>query len=131
VQLPHCRPYSSNHAAGGLEANSTPALYKARCSGRVTRGEVASTNQCYRTAAATLAGVVRPYAASSSSGRASLGAAVEARVLGALGLASRPAGDFRRPPGLNLRGAGFASGWAVRAGAIAPRSCCIARRLPA
>ena len=37
-------------------------------------------------------------------GEASLGAAVAARVLGVLGLASRPAGDFRRPPALNLRG---------------------------
>jgi hypothetical protein len=65
-------------------------------------------------------------------GEASLGAAVEARVLGVLGLASRPAGDFRRPPALNVRGGWLLpAGGAGRVGAIAPRSCCTARRLPA
>ncbi len=50
-------------------------------------------------------------------GEASLGAAGAARVLGVLGLASRPAGEFRRPPALNLRG-----GWLCqRAGG--PRRC--------
>jgi hypothetical protein len=53
-------------------------------------------------------------------GEASLIAAVAARVLGVLGLASRPAGDnFRRPPALNLRG-----GWLwQRAGGPRRRYC--------